>query len=314
MALVVTDSSRRTVGVAPWHIENSLAWGRVVRFLGSGEVCSDYLSLLAKPEHMARVVTAIADYVMGEARDDWDIIDLGPIDLQDTAIAQLVTQLEERGRCCIAATGRMFGGSQLPETWAQYEADLVEIAPQAGPPARQARVETDRATLHTATTPNELDAAWRVLIDLHQRRRKRSASRAASPRHDSRRFIAASRGGCSRPGMLRLHWLTLDGGRSPPNITSPGPTPFSPISPASTRAARGGAGPADHDRPVAESDHRRLPQIRLLPRRRAVQSPFPRGATTDGAVAGRFAAGVRSAAASGVVGGMENEARVTREF
>jgi CelD/BcsL family acetyltransferase involved in cellulose biosynthesis len=211
MTLVVTDSSRRTVGIAPWHVENSLASGRVVRFLGSGEVCSDYLSLLAKPEHMPRVVTAIADYVMNEARDDWDFFDLGPVDTRDTAIAQLVTQLEERGALLHRRDGPNVWRLQLPQSWAEYEADLSKSHRKQVRRLITRVLNTDRVELRTAATPNELDDAWRVLIDLHQRRRKALGEPGcfASPR-----FEAFHRGVAWKlieAGMLRLHWLTLDG-------------------------------------------------------------------------------------------------------
>ena len=211
MTLVVTDSSRRTVGLAPWHFERSLAWGRVVRFLGSGEVCSDYLSLMAKPEHMPRVITAIADYLMGEGQDDWDVLDLGPIDTHDTAIAQLVTQLEERGALLHRREGPNLWRLDLPPTWDEYEASLSKSHRKQVRRLVTRALNTDRAELHTATTPNELDDAWRVLIDLHQRRRKSLGQPGcfASPR-----FEAFHRGVAWRlieANMLRLQWLTLDG-------------------------------------------------------------------------------------------------------
>src|SRR5689334_16875303 len=36
----------RLAGVAPWYLEATPLGGRVLRFLGSGEVCSDYMSVL----------------------------------------------------------------------------------------------------------------------------------------------------------------------------------------------------------------------------------------------------------------------------
>ena len=46
--LAVLGSDRSLVGLAPWYIERSASRGRVVGFLGSGEVCSEYLSLLCR--------------------------------------------------------------------------------------------------------------------------------------------------------------------------------------------------------------------------------------------------------------------------
>src|SRR5438552_2165878 len=41
----VTDGDQ-LVGLAPWYLERSRAAGCVIRFLGTGEACSDYLSVL----------------------------------------------------------------------------------------------------------------------------------------------------------------------------------------------------------------------------------------------------------------------------
>jgi CelD/BcsL family acetyltransferase involved in cellulose biosynthesis len=71
-------------------------------------------------------------------------------------------------------------------------------------------LETDRVTLHTAATPCDLDRAWQVLIDLHQRRRKSLGQRGcfASPRFEA--FHRSVSWKLLEAGMLRLHWLTLD--------------------------------------------------------------------------------------------------------
>src|SRR6185437_12502317 len=45
--LAVRDAQGTLVGLAPWYLERSLTTGYVVRQLGDGEVCSDYLGILA---------------------------------------------------------------------------------------------------------------------------------------------------------------------------------------------------------------------------------------------------------------------------
>jgi CelD/BcsL family acetyltransferase involved in cellulose biosynthesis len=209
--LAVTDSGGRIVGIAPWYIERSLTWGRVVRFLGSGEVCSDYLSLMSRPEHAPRVVTAIADHLMGDGRENWDTLDLGPIDVNDTAIAQLISALEERGTRFHRRAGPNCWRLALPETWADYEAALSKSHRKQVRRLAGRVLDSARASLQTVATPGDLEHAWEVLIDLHQRRRQRLGQPGcfASPRFESFHRSVAWR--LLEAGLLRLHWLTLDG-------------------------------------------------------------------------------------------------------
>ncbi len=41
LTLAVCDTTGTLIGLAPWYLEHSSQYGRVIRFLGSGEVCSD---------------------------------------------------------------------------------------------------------------------------------------------------------------------------------------------------------------------------------------------------------------------------------
>ena len=49
LALAALNQQGQLVGLAPWYIEQSAAQRGVIRFLGSGEVCSDYLTILCRP-------------------------------------------------------------------------------------------------------------------------------------------------------------------------------------------------------------------------------------------------------------------------
>ncbi len=65
MVLGAFDTSGRLAGIAPWYLKRSPAKGWVLRWLGSGEVCSDYASILSMPEDADRVTEALAAYLTG---------------------------------------------------------------------------------------------------------------------------------------------------------------------------------------------------------------------------------------------------------
>ena len=65
MVLGAMDASGRLAGIAPWYLKRSTAKGWVLRWLGSGEVCSDYASIHCMPDDADRVTEAIAAYLTG---------------------------------------------------------------------------------------------------------------------------------------------------------------------------------------------------------------------------------------------------------
>ena len=64
--ICVFDQAERLIGIAPWYLDDSGHQGRVLRMLGSGEVCSDYLSVLCQPGMEYMVTRAMCDYLTEE--------------------------------------------------------------------------------------------------------------------------------------------------------------------------------------------------------------------------------------------------------
>ena len=44
-ALALLDDANQLLALAPWYVEQTRLHGRVVRFLGVGEACTDYLGI-----------------------------------------------------------------------------------------------------------------------------------------------------------------------------------------------------------------------------------------------------------------------------
>src|SRR5204862_7414213 len=61
--LTVWDGDNQLVGVAPWYRIRSASGSRVIRFLGDGEVCSDYLSVLCQSETEDSVTGTLAEWL-----------------------------------------------------------------------------------------------------------------------------------------------------------------------------------------------------------------------------------------------------------
>ncbi len=216
MVLGVLDASGRLAGVAPWYLSRSTAKGWVLRWLGSGEVCSDHASVLCIPDDADRVTEALAAYLTGPqcaagARHGWDLLEVDGVDAEDNSVTRLLRQLDERGcsqhENAPARTWRL----ALPQTWEEF---LTLVSKGHRKKLRRADrdlFQTSRAVLHTIENCEQLDPALDVLIELHQKRRQMLGEPGcfASPRFTAFHRDVARR--LLKAGQLQLQLLELDG-------------------------------------------------------------------------------------------------------
>lgn len=215
--LAVRDAAGHLIGVAPWFAEPTVTGGRLVRFLGSGETCSDYLSLLATPEFAPAVAVAIADYLCDRAARDWDALDLEGIDAADPTIRRLADAFAERGAVVSSRAGLNTWRLALPESWDAYLAGVSKSHRKQLRRIETRVLDTGRGQLHSirsaesAVEAAAFDAAWNHLVELHQRRRRALGQNGcfASPRFASFHREVAER--MAAAGALRLDWLEIDG-------------------------------------------------------------------------------------------------------
>jgi CelD/BcsL family acetyltransferase involved in cellulose biosynthesis len=204
------DGQARLIGLAPWYLEHSIVKGNVIRPLGSGHVCTDHLSLICEPADEERVASAVADYLTSR-HCDWDRLELPAIDANDPAISHLVVSLTDQN-CLISS--RPAGNcwiATLPNSWDAYFTGLAQSRRRQLRRWRERYVAAGRVQLHEVTREDELQPAWNVLVDLHQRRWQGLGEPGcfASPA-----FCGFHREVVSlllATGQLRMSWLGLDG-------------------------------------------------------------------------------------------------------
>ena len=215
--LSVFDDSNTLVGLGPWYRDHSASQGRVVRMLGCGEVCSDYLSVLCQPGTEDPVTRAmaqrLAEYANADAHDPqrWDLMELTGIDAEDRAAGRLLDHLGEWGAAVHRQTAPSCWRIELPTTWDDYLAMLSKSHRKQLRRLQRDVLATDRAVLHSVEKLDDLPEAVELLIDLHQRRRRGLGEPGCFA---SRRFAAFHRDVMPlllRNGQLELHWLELDG-------------------------------------------------------------------------------------------------------
>jgi hypothetical protein len=225
---------RQLIGIAPWYLDRTIVTGNVLRWLGSGEVCTDHLSLICGPEHREHVAEAVAE-ALATTCDDWHRLDLNAVDADDYAMTALVDLLEDRECLMSRQAGDSCWVLDLPASWDDYLAAVSKSHRKQLRQLERRVLESDRARWHVVASAAELEAAWPVLVDLHQRRRQSLGEPgcfASDAFHNFHREVAARL--LSR-GQLRLSWLELDG--------SPAAAEYHLADSAATYAYQGGVDP-----------------------------------------------------------------------
>ncbi len=211
LCVLVVERAGAVVGIAPWFIDRSPLWGNILKQLGTGEVCSDYQTLLTAPDCAGEAAAAVADFLSGPLRNQWDRLDLDGCTVDDDALAALVEELQSRGAPRERRRGPACWKLELPATYEEYLASLSKSHRKQLRRLERNVLNTSRARWHTVRTPDEFAPAWQIFVELHQRRRQSlgevgcfvSPCFEAFHEEMARTFLAR--------GDLRLQWLELDG-------------------------------------------------------------------------------------------------------
>jgi CelD/BcsL family acetyltransferase involved in cellulose biosynthesis len=213
--LVVRDDRGTVVGIAPWCIDPSTTRGRVITWLGSGEVCSDYQSLLVSPDHVEGVTDAIAEWLLSAANsaagDRWDLLQLDAVEAIDEAVARLVSHLWSSGSTVYREAGSNCWRIELPSSWDEYVEALSKSHRKQLRRLESRDLQTGRAVLHTASDAGSLARGMNILIDLHQRRRTSLGQPGCFASQPFTNFLHDAATRLFATNMLRLHWLEIAG-------------------------------------------------------------------------------------------------------
>lgn len=210
LAVYDDGSEGRLVGIAPWVLRQSAVRGRVVRWLGDGEVCTDHNSILCAP-HDARRVAARLGEALAEEFDDWDRMELSAVDAGDVAVSELAAVLAEQGCSARTCAGDACWVLELPPTWETYLAGVSKSHRKQLRQLERRVLQSSRCEWHTVENACDFEKAWPIVVDLHQRRRRglgEAGCFASRAFHDYHHEVARR---LLKRGFLRMSWLALDG-------------------------------------------------------------------------------------------------------
>lgn len=179
------------VGLLPLYRQNTWWLGRVLRFLGSGEVCSEYLSILCEPEWEAAVASALATWLAQANRSQpldpnarWDLLELSAVDAQDSGVARLAAALEASGHAVHCRPGPPCWRVPLASSWEGFLRPLSRNRRRKFRLLEREFVEGG-AQARCVERPEEIAPAVDRLIAFQQARRRQLKQRTC---FDSPRF------------------------------------------------------------------------------------------------------------------------------
>ena len=173
--VIVKDSSGQWLAVAPWYQTTSATRGRVVRMLASGEVCSDYASLLVREGAESVAMAALAQWMTDHSEQSRGLqADLFEIEghLESTpCLEELTEQLDRQAIYVESETFASTWRTRLPKHWDDFQASITKSFRRKTKKAVQ-RLADPAMTSEVMQTPTAITAHWETFVTLHQKRRE----------------------------------------------------------------------------------------------------------------------------------------------
>lgn len=220
--LAVYDDDGQLIGLAPWYLAQTSRRGCVIRFLGSGRVCTDYQTILTAPGQTDVVARGLVAWLTGseqtpghDAGTDeasrWNLLELEGADVDDVSLNRFLFRAESAGCLVHREVAESCWRIELPERWEDLLLRFSKGHRKQIRRAERRMLDTDRAVLHLVERREDLGRGLDILFDLHRRRRESLGDPGAFA---DERFTAFHREVAARlleNGSLRLYWLELDG-------------------------------------------------------------------------------------------------------
>ncbi len=220
LVLVVADENDETIGIAPWFIERNLVCGRVIKFLGSGRVCSDYQTILCAHNRYVEVVNELARWLVRSncdptlelaASERWDSLDFEWIQADDPIINRLIENLRENGCLAVSCSEPNCWRISIADSWIRQIAPLKKSYRQKLRMLNRRYVDSGRAVIRFADTESEVDETINHLIQLHQRRQESKGEVGCFEHVNFQDFLKDTADRFRRQGKLVLAETRIDG-------------------------------------------------------------------------------------------------------
>jgi CelD/BcsL family acetyltransferase involved in cellulose biosynthesis len=140
----------------------------------------------------------------------WDLIELANVAPHDDCRLAMQQRLSQAGYTVHERAAMSCWRIALPPAWEAYVSSLSKPN-RRRVRACQKRLQEPDAVRHVAKTPEQLQAGWHVLVDLHQQRRQSLGEAGCFASGEFERFLLSAAEQFLAEGNLRLSWIELAG-------------------------------------------------------------------------------------------------------
>lgn len=212
LVVVLVRDGDQLVGLAPLYVERAGDGPQrgVMKFLGTGEVCSEYLSFVLRHGREPEGMQSILEFLLASSGIGWRQLRLNHLLADGPAAPLIESYLRTTGRPFRVKHGHKSWLIELAGSWDEF---LQQVSRSRRERLRRMRRDIERSGLQfgEVSREEEIGSAWAELKRLHQARWVQVGKQGcfASPR------FAAFHEELLRPlwqrGMLSLNLLRHDG-------------------------------------------------------------------------------------------------------
>lgn len=171
--LLCHDNNGDLIGIAPFYITSEKIMGmsiRILKLIGSEEVCSEYLDVIAKKDKTDEVTKALALYLKNHIK--WDILHLRDV-LEHCIMNDVLREMKEESNMIFTDTIKTTNPFiSLPESEDIFIARFSGTKRHAIKDIvrREKKLTRERGNICYIETDNKnIDQSLRAFIDLHQK-------------------------------------------------------------------------------------------------------------------------------------------------
>ena len=174
LCLAVYDDDR-LVGLAPFWVEKKrsfLLFGvRILKLIGSEEVCGDHTDLIVHRKNSVAICGAIWERLFGELGGEWDIWEYNSIPSNSKVLQAFRKKSETDKRCLeLALWGYIICPYiELPSTWDEYLASLSVNQRRAFKVSSESMSQAGEVQLRLCENSQDLASFMQTHIELHRK-------------------------------------------------------------------------------------------------------------------------------------------------